>query len=301
MIDGQVIPSDVAIRLYSDANQVACEVTESTDDALIRMWLHGRSRHTQRAYLCDWLRFQSFRQVSLHKATLADLQSFADTLILLAPASRSRIIAALKSLFAFAHRIGYLPFDVGRPLRVPATPNKLSSRILSEEEVHRMMKLEPNPRNRAILRLLYVGGLRVHEACALKWQDTAARQCGAGQITVFGKGGKTRVIFIPQATWQKIVNLRMDQPEDAPVFSSEKGAQLCECQVGRIVNSAARRAGIEKRVSPHWLRHAHASHSLDRGAPIHLVQETLGHSSVATTSRYLHARPQDSSARYLEE
>ncbi|MBU4356156.1 MAG: tyrosine-type recombinase/integrase, partial [Proteobacteria bacterium] len=62
---------------------------------------------------------------------------------------------------------------------------------------------------------------------------------------------------------------------------------------------AAIRAGIEGAVSPHWLRHAHASHALDRGAPIHLVQATLGHASVATTGKYLHARPDDSSARYL--
>lgn len=68
----------------------------------------------------------------------------------------------------------------------------------------------------------------------------------------------------------------------------------------RIVRAVARRVGIDANVSPHWLRHAHASHSLDRGAPIHLVQATLGHASIATTGKYLHARPQDSSARYLE-
>ena len=66
----------------------------------------------------------------------------------------------------------------------------------------------------------------------------------------------------------------------------------------RVVK-AAKRAGLSAEVSAHWLRHAHASHSLDRGAPIHLVQQTLGHASVATTGRYLHARPTDSSARYL--
>jgi integrase/recombinase XerD len=69
--------------------------------------------------------------------------------------------------------------------------------------------------------------------------------------------------------------------------------------VWRIVRAAAARAGISLAVSPHWLRHAHASHALDRGAPIHLVQATLGHASVATTGKYLHARPTDSSARYL--
>ena len=67
----------------------------------------------------------------------------------------------------------------------------------------------------------------------------------------------------------------------------------------RIVREASQRAGIPANVSTHWLRHAHASHALDRGAPIHLVQATLGHRSVATTSRYLHARPGESSAGYV--
>lgn len=79
------------------------------------------------------------------------------------------------------------------------------------------------------------------------------------------------------------------------------GGHLDRTQVYRIVKAAASRAGIEGNVSPHWLRHAHASHSLDRGAPLHLVQATLGHSSVATTERYLHARPNDSSAMYLPD
>ncbi len=67
----------------------------------------------------------------------------------------------------------------------------------------------------------------------------------------------------------------------------------------RVVKAAARQAGLGGAVSAHWLRHAHASHALDRGAPVSLVQATLGHASVATTGRYLHARPNDSSARYL--
>ncbi|HYQ91573.1 MAG TPA: tyrosine-type recombinase/integrase, partial [Candidatus Competibacteraceae bacterium] len=74
---------------------------------------------------------------------------------------------------------------------------------------------------------------------------------------------------------------------------------LDRSQVHRIVRAAARRAGLTMPVSPHWLRHAHASHALERGAPIHLVQQTLGHASVATTGVYLHARPGDSSALYL--
>ena len=70
-------------------------------------------------------------------------------------------------------------------------------------------------------------------------------------------------------------------------------------QVHRVVKAAAARAGLPPALSAHWLRHAHASHALDRGAPVSLVQATLGHASVATTGRYLHVRPNDSSARYL--
>ncbi len=87
---------------------------------------------------------------------------------------------------------------------------------------------------------------------------------------------------------------------DAPVFRSrEGGGALDPSQVHRIVKIAAKRAGLLDAVSAHWLRHAHVSHALDRGAPVRLVQATVGHASLATTSRYAHARPSDSSSRYL--
>ncbi|MCX5985045.1 MAG: tyrosine-type recombinase/integrase, partial [Chloroflexi bacterium] len=86
---------------------------------------------------------------------------------------------------------------------------------------------------------------------------------------------------------------------DAPVFRSRNGVPLGIKQVWRIVRRAAIEAGLTAKVSPHWLRHAHASHALDRGAPIHLVRDSLGHSSIATTNRYLHARPTEHSERFL--
>jgi len=99
--------------------------------------------------------------------------------------------------------------------------------------------------------------------------------------------------------WTPLMPLRAEGQVDGPVFRSRKRGHLCPTQIWRIVRRAAKRAGILKAVSTHWLRHAHASHALDRGAPISLVQSTLGHSSVATTGRYLHARPNDSSSKYL--
>jgi len=133
----------------------------------------------------------------------------------------------------------------------------------------------------------------------LKWRDLQERG-DAGQVTVFGKGERTRAIVLSAETWRELQAIRGDAGENDPVFPSRKGhGHLDRSQVLRIVKKAAARAGLKGKVSPHWFRHAHASHALDRGAPIHLVQSTLGHSSVATTGRYLHAKPTESSSRYL--
>ena len=113
----------------------------------------------------------------------------------------------------------------------------------------------------------------------------------------------TRAIQVPASVWKLLAGLRTPKTGAAdPVFRSRKGENggvLRPLAVLRIVRKAAARAGIELPVSPHWFRHAHASHALDRGAPIHLVQATLGHASITTTGRYLHARPNDSSSRFL--
>ena len=274
----------------------------SSDEQLIEIWLHGRSLHTQRAYRADVERFRSRAGKPFRQLTLAGLQQFADSLRDLAPASRYRTLSAVKSVLAFGHRIGYLPFDVGRALRLPAIRNRLAERILPEADLHRLLSLEPNARNRAMLTLLYASGVRVSELCELCWRDLQPNG-DSGQITVFGKGGVTRSIQVPASVWKLVSRLRSDNsgPGD-PVFRSRKGKNggvLRPLAVFRIVRQSARRAGIELPVSPHWFRHAHASHALDRGAPIHLVQATLGHASITTTGRYLHARPNDSSSRFL--
>jgi len=273
------------------------------DPTLIDLWLHGRSPHTQRAYRADLARFQTAVPKPLAALTLQDLQTFADRLNTTSPATRHRALSAIKSLLAFAHRLGYLPFDVGRALRLPPVRNRLAERILSEAELHRILTLEPDPRNRALLTLLYASGIRVSELCRLAWRDLQPDSNGAGQITVFGKGGQARSIHLPASVWSLVHSLRPENGQTnpaAPVFPSRKGAAFLQpMAVFRIVRAAAARAGIDLPVSPHWFRHAHASHALDRGAPIHLVQATLGHASITTTGRYLHARPKESSSRYL--
>jgi len=228
-----------------------------------------------------------------------DLQAFSDSLQDMSVVSRGRVLSTVKSLVGFAHRLGYVQFDVGRALRLPAKKNTLAERILSEADVLRMIHLEPNRRNSVLLLLLYASAARVSELCGLSWRDAHGNGDGTGQITLFGKGGKTRVVFLQATVWGALAALPHDTAADSPIFISRKGGHLLPRQVERIVRAAAKRAGITALVSPHWMRHAHASHSLDRGASIHLVQTTLGHASIAITGMYLHVRPKESSGRYL--
>lgn len=270
----------------------------TSDQHLVELWVYRRSPQTERAYRADAKRFMDWVNKPLHTVTITDLVDFSKTIEPLAATSQLRTLSSIKSLFAFGHRIGYLPYDVGRVLKLPAVRDQLAERILPEADVHRILSLEEDPRNRAVLTLLYASGIRVRELCGLRWQHLSPNS-DAGQITVLGKGTKTRSIRLPASVWKLLMALQRGREVSDPVFVSRKKKPLSTSQVWRIVRSAARRAGIEANVSPHWMRHAHGSHALDRGAPIHLVQATLGHASVSTTGRYLHARPQDSSSRYL--
>lgn len=267
---------------------------------LVEMWLFGRSPRTIDVYRRYTHRFLSYVNKPLHLVTLADMQGWQKTLEGMAPNSQRIAIAAVKSFLKFAQNTGVLEVNLGVLMRAPKGKDALTERILTEQEVAALIACETDLRNLLILRLLYIAGLRVSELCTLKWSDTVPRG-ETGQITVFGKGEKTRTILLPATLWKQLQQLRGDTSINDPVFRSKNGRPLDRIRVFRIVKAAASRAGIQGNVSPHWLRHAHASHSLDRGSPLHLTQRTLGHSRIGTTERYLHVRPNDSSAMYLPD
>lgn len=278
---------------------------DGTEDAnLVQLWLSTKtSPHTRRAYAADVAGLIAFLAKPLARTTLADLQRWIGHLGQGSrkPATCNRALTAVKSLLSLAHETGYLAFNVGAVLKLQPARDPLARRILDEEAVARLIEAAPEGRDRVLLKLLYASGIRVSELCGLTWADAVGRADG-GQITVFGKGGKTRAILLKSALWQQLVRLKGDAAAADPVFRSRKGrGALDASQVRRIVYAAAARAGLAQKVSPHWMRHAHASHALDRSAPIHLVQATLGHASVSTTGRYLHARPAESSSFYLPD
>ena len=274
--------------------------TTLTNSELVDLWLHGKSLNTVAGYRRYAERFnRHIGNKPYSDCTLSDVQMWVMTL---SSSNNSKRVAvgAIKSLFSFAKELGVISANLGILVKSPKAKNRLAERILTEEEVQQVINAALNKRDRAIIRLLYFAGLRVSELCALKWRDLKARG-DSGQITVFGKGDKTRTVLVPKGVWKEICELKGDVLLDDPVFVSGKGGHLCRSMVFHIVKNAAKRALIEGNASPHWLRHSHASHSLDRGAPIHLLQKTLGHSSVAITEMYLHARPTDSSGLYLPD
>ena len=131
----------------------------------------------------------------------------------------------MKSLLSFGHRIGYLPFDVGRPAHLPRIKRTFAECVLPEDTAHAMFTLEPNPRNKEPLRILYRAGLRVSELCGLRWRDVQERD-DSGQVTVFGKGGHTRHILLSAGTWEVLRAIRGDAGEDHSLFLSRTGGGL---------------------------------------------------------------------------
>jgi len=293
------------MTVFSNENTIsfsADKVAQLQDKALIKSWLHGKSKKTIQAYnriAQDLL--VNLHPKSLKHADLQFLQNFVNLLKARKPETIKQRIAATRSLFCFAHKCGYLPTNPAAFLPQVKSKQKLAERYLEEEEVLRMIHLTQNLRNRTVLKVLYSSGVRISELCKLKWKDITAREDGQGQLQIEqGKGDQLRVVVVSQSTYSDLISLKRPTSYSHEfVFQSQMSDKLSENRVREIVTEARLRAGIIRKVSPHWLRHCHASHALNHGAPISLVQSTLGHSSVSTTGKYLHARPGESSGKYL--
>jgi integrase/recombinase XerD len=265
----------------------------TSDDHLVRLWLANRPESTQGVYAPVAVAFLQALPSGLVQATAADVIQWAETLQG-EPATVARKVSTVKSLLSFAYRTGYVPFNVGRILQCRHAPNTLNERIVEEPTIAGLIDRASEGRDRTLVRFLYLSGCRLSEALHVRFCDIAP----GGRVTVTGKGDRTRAILVPENIAADLQALRRPTDDDrAFVFKSYRGRRLDERDGRRVVSRAARK--LDLKLSPHWLRHAHASHALDHGAPIHLVQRDLGHASVATTSKYLHARPQDGSSRFL--
>jgi integrase/recombinase XerD len=301
--------------LVTIASHAPAATRARSDAELLATWVALKaegSPHTERLYARVGESFLANLGVELRAATVEDVQRATQAFKVREdgkPASAGTVatyLAATKSFLRFAHRVGYTRFNAGELLKVKAAKSDRAKRILQPLDVQLLIRAGGSARNRLLLTVCYYAGLRVSELASLTWGHFVEREQGRIQIAgLVGKGNKEREVLLPASVAALIREARGEQPPEAPVFVSREGSRLSTRMVEHIVKDAAERAGfaasLARRVSPHWLRHAHASHSLDNGAPVQLVQQTLGHASLTTTSIYAHAKPKDSSGLYLDE
>ena len=272
------------------------------NELTIRAWLLNRSANTARAYRTDVASFFARRDVLIADVTLEQLQSWDAAMreAGLSVATRARRGACLRSLLSFAHKAGLTDRNAGAML-VSEKPSITSGEhVLDKASVNRLIAAEPHARRRALLLLLYTTGLRAAEAANLRWLDLQPpRGKHPAQANVLGKGAKQRTVQIPARVWQELLDAAESQRPDATVLAKPAGGKLDASFIFRTVRTAARRINHTGDVSPHWLRHCHASHALDDGCPLHVLQKSLGHASLATTTRYVHARQGEGSASFI--
>ncbi|MEO5885623.1 MAG: tyrosine recombinase, partial [Candidatus Limnocylindrales bacterium] len=216
----------------------------------------------------------------------------------LASTSLRRRAAALKGFYRFAYGEGLIEVDVASHLDLPRQSRRLPD-TLAVDEVVRLLDAAAarGPRDRALLELLYAAGLRVSEAIGLDREDLSV---DGAFVRVIGKGDKERLVPIGEealdalAAWIEgpredlLVRHHVRPLRGGPLFLGDRGRRLARQQAWGVVTGAAAAAGLVGKVSPHTLRHSFATHLLEGGADLRVVQELLGHASISTTQLYTH-------------
>ena len=266
----------------------------------------GLSRNTLEAYRSDLQQFGEFLSrhglsaVDLAPSQLAEfiteLAAGRDGRAACAPATLQRKVACLRSFYRYLRREQLIDHDPARELRAPRLPARLPH-VLSRDEILRLLS-QPRgnsptaSRDRALLETMYACGLRASEAIGLELADLDLE---LGVVRTRGKGSKERLVPIgSQAIDRLRAYLEVARPklvglgDETHVFVNRRGAALSRQGLYKIVQRHARSAGLERRMSPHTLRHTFATHLLAGGCDLRSLQEMLGHADIATTQIYTH-------------
>lgn len=207
-----------------------------------------------------------------------------------------RKLAAIRSFFQFCVRKRWMDDN---PAKVVATPkqDKPVPSFLSEEEMQEFLDLPEtakplDKRDKAMMELLYATGIRVSELVGIELEDVKFTE---RLIRIRGKGKKERLVpfgRIAEESLRSYIRVRplinKGQVEETPLFLNYRGRKLSSRSVERTVDKYIRRSAVRRKISPHSLRHSFASHLLSRGADLRVIQELLGHESLATTQKYTH-------------
>jgi integrase/recombinase XerD len=263
----------------------------------------GVSKNTLEAYSRDLQRFMEFIEelgiTSLEGITQESIVQFLSILKdqEFATASIHRTLMAIKVFFRFAKRENYVQTNAAHYIDSPKLWQLLPE-VMTCQEVERLLA-QPDLqdpwgcRDRAILEVLYATGLRVSEVCSLNIYDIDDEY-----LRVFGKGGKERVVPMGKQALLAVddyltrVRDRSDSEKETALFVSRKGVRLDRVEVWRMIKKYVAQAQIQKNISPHTLRHSFATHLLDNGADLRVIQEMLGHANISSTDRYTHVSRQ---------
>lgn len=219
------------------------------------------------------------------------------------PATRNLVLKAISSLYSYLVKSNYLEKSPTVTIKLEKVADGFRSKILEFDQINRMIEMESSPRNKILLKILYYAGLRISEALSLTPKSFRSAPEGGAYMTVLGKGTKVRTVFLPEDIFlgiQEYLESVSLTGDEFLFFSKNKTLPLTRMQAFRVIKSAARKAKVEPLPSPHWFRHSSATHAIENGAPIHVVQHSLGHASINTTGKYLHATPTTSNANFLK-
>lgn len=255
----------------------------------------GTSSHTLRAYRKDLEEFFRFVQTNPKDTDIADVRGFIAEQIRggLKKTTAGRRLACIRSFFKFMHREGYKKTNPAKLVSNPKLP-KLLPRFLSVEDTFTLIERPDGAgfipaRDRAILELLYSSGLRVSEISGLNMDDINTKE---GFLKAKGKGRKERMVPVGSKAIDAIKSYMVERitfkSKNMSLFLNRRGKRLSDRGVRRIVVKYARMIGISGKIGPHALRHTFATHLLQGGADLRVIQELLGHSSLSTTQKYTH-------------
>ena len=280
-------------------NKITRLTNAKTDPEIIHLWLSGKSKTTRQTYSTSTSQFLSFVGKPLNAIMLEDVVMWTESFSLRGYSDNTirNKLAAIRSLFSFGVKVGYLRINPVAIVKPPKPRDAMVERIISQTQIKQLISAADKLRDRLILKVLYTLGLRVSELTKISWRDI--REIGNRVlISIHGKGSKTRVLLLPHPLWGELQQLPRGEKTNA-VFLSRFGNRLDRHAVHRLVKKTAIKAGINDKVSAHWIRHGHACHSLRNGAGIELVMKSLGHSSLAITSKYLHCEESECTSSYI--
>lgn len=257
------------------------------------------SMNTINSYLSDIKEYQEFKKGDILSSTKEDILAYLKTIKNLESTTISHKISSLKSFFKYYQKRKKIKVNPLANIKSPKIAKKLPT-YLTLEEVSKLLDVEIkspyDARNKAILELLYSSGIRISELCNMQTSNYNSYEC---IIRLIGKGSKERIIplgdYAISVLEDYINNYRpkINKKNINSIFINNRGDAISRQFIFKVIKKECLKKGIRKNVSPHTLRHTFATHLLQNGADLRIIQELLGHENISTTQIYTHISNQE--------